>query len=225
MVSRKPVGFTLIELLIVVAIIAILAAIAVPNFLEAQTRAKVARAYSDMRTVATGLESYQVDNNKYPPLTRVGSTYVFFYAPYALTTPVSYVTAGPLYDLFKINKSPDNEELIAFGLKSPEFFRRFEYFSDRAWRALQPRNATHTQWLVFDQVSGTYVSYISRDERHQGAWYLSSYGPDLKAGPELPSGSNQPNSLILYDPTNGTVSRGDIVRTQKDAKGDGVMVR
>ncbi len=60
-------GFTLIELLIVVAIIAILAAIAVPNFLEAQTRAKVSRVKSDMRTVATALESYRVDGNKYPP--------------------------------------------------------------------------------------------------------------------------------------------------------------
>ena len=59
-------GFTLIELLIVVAIIAILAAIAVPNFLEAQTRAKVSRVKSDLRTYATAIESYAVDNNRPP---------------------------------------------------------------------------------------------------------------------------------------------------------------
>ena len=62
--TRKRVareGFTLIELLIVVAIIAMLAAIAVPNFLEAQARAKVARAKADLRTIATALESYSVD--------------------------------------------------------------------------------------------------------------------------------------------------------------------
>ena len=59
-------GFTLIELLIVVAIIAILAAIAVPNFLEAQTRAKVSRCKADMASVATAIESYCVDNAHYP---------------------------------------------------------------------------------------------------------------------------------------------------------------
>ena len=62
----KTKGFTLIELLIVVAIIAILAAIAVPNFLEAQVRSKISRAKADMRTLATAVESYVVDNNQPP---------------------------------------------------------------------------------------------------------------------------------------------------------------
>jgi len=60
MVDKRR-GFTLIELLIVVAIIAILAAIAVPNFLEAQVRSKVARVKSDLRTLATAQEAYFVD--------------------------------------------------------------------------------------------------------------------------------------------------------------------
>jgi prepilin-type N-terminal cleavage/methylation domain-containing protein len=59
-------AFTLIELLIVVAIIAILAAIAIPNFLEAQTRSKVARTKADMRSLKLSLEAYRVDNNTYP---------------------------------------------------------------------------------------------------------------------------------------------------------------
>ena len=67
-------GFTLIELLIVVAIIAILAAIAVPNFLEAQVRSKVSRARSDMRSLATGIESYYVDNNQYPASAKTGGS-------------------------------------------------------------------------------------------------------------------------------------------------------
>ena len=62
-------GFTLIELLIVVAIIGILAAIAVPNFMNAQVRAKVARAESEMNGITTSLESFFIDNNMYPLMT------------------------------------------------------------------------------------------------------------------------------------------------------------
>ena len=65
--ARYRGGFTLIELLIVVAIIAILAAIAVPNFLEAQTRSKVSRVKNDTRALSTAIEAYHVDHNEYPP--------------------------------------------------------------------------------------------------------------------------------------------------------------
>ncbi len=57
----------LIELLIVVAIIAILSAIAVPNFMEAQTRSKVARIIDDHQTIALSLENYQMDHSHYLP--------------------------------------------------------------------------------------------------------------------------------------------------------------
>ena len=59
-------AFTLIELLIVVTIIGVLAAIAVPNFLNAQTRAKLSRVKSDLRAAEVALEAYHIDNNAYP---------------------------------------------------------------------------------------------------------------------------------------------------------------
>lgn len=59
-------GFTLIELLIVVAIIGILAAIAIPNFLSASTKAKYSRAIADTKVIVTQAQLYNNDNGKYP---------------------------------------------------------------------------------------------------------------------------------------------------------------
>lgn len=58
MLKRRKKGFTLIELLIVIAIILILIAIALPNFLEAQIRARVTKANGEMRSLATALFDY-----------------------------------------------------------------------------------------------------------------------------------------------------------------------
>ncbi|MDX1973973.1 MAG: prepilin-type N-terminal cleavage/methylation domain-containing protein, partial [Candidatus Sumerlaeia bacterium] len=91
--NKKTRGFTLIELLIVVAIIAILAAIAVPNFLEAQTRSKVSRVKSDMRTATTAIELYHLDNNAYPTGfgLSVSDTDRWRFGLWLLSTPIAYV--------------------------------------------------------------------------------------------------------------------------------------
>jgi len=67
LVKRRE-GFTLIELLIVVAIIGIIAAIAVPQLLNAIQRAKQKRTMADMRSIGESLEIYQIDFNVYPNL-------------------------------------------------------------------------------------------------------------------------------------------------------------
>ena len=69
---RKESGFTLIELLIVVAIIGIIAAVAIPNLLNAIDRGKQKRTMADIRSIGTACEEYQVDNNFYPVQTTQG---------------------------------------------------------------------------------------------------------------------------------------------------------
>ncbi len=62
-------GFTLIELMIVVAIIAILAGILIPNFVNARSQAQTAACESNLRSIATALELYYADNQIYPTAT------------------------------------------------------------------------------------------------------------------------------------------------------------
>jgi prepilin-type N-terminal cleavage/methylation domain-containing protein len=78
---RKNEGFTLIELMIVIAIIGILAAIAIPQFSAYRTRSYNAAAEADLRNAATAQEAYYVDNQTYvasPETALIGSTYGFY---------------------------------------------------------------------------------------------------------------------------------------------------
>ncbi|MBZ0256858.1 prepilin-type N-terminal cleavage/methylation domain-containing protein [bacterium] len=107
MKKSKASGFTLIELLIVVAIIGILAAIAVPNFLNAQIRARVARVQADFNAISVALESYRLDRNYYPPWKTFEGDNIW---PVAwrlrpLTTPVSYMSNVPTVDPFITSQS------------------------------------------------------------------------------------------------------------------------
>ncbi len=64
---RRRAGFTLIEVLVVVAIIGIVVAIAIVNYLNAIERARQRRSMADMRGISTAIEAYAADFDRYPP--------------------------------------------------------------------------------------------------------------------------------------------------------------
>jgi type II secretion system protein G len=226
-------GFTLIELLIVVAIIAILAAIAVPNFLEAQVRSKVSRAKADIRSLATGLEAYYVDNNHYPTsycltvskllpcgwTNPVSNYWIDGWLPriIPLTTPVAYMTSIP-EDPFFPNSIYTRYDPVNNPDVSPQRLKMFSCYS-----------YAEDYWGYYDP--NYFPLGLKSPEGADVRWVLSSLGPDyymnydynqlLAAGlptPHTPA-DWQARHNMTYDPTNGTVSIGDILRYGGDAGG------
>jgi prepilin-type N-terminal cleavage/methylation domain-containing protein len=216
---KKVKGFTLIELLIVVLIIAILAAIAVPNFLEAQVRSKVSRVKADQRSYATAIEAYYVDNNLYPSM-GLGNAG----ANGGVTVPGTATPNEGIWKVYTFRVWATAAEVNKFHTLTTPISYIGTYFPDA---------------FAKGHKAATFAYY-----QDTNGWIIASYGPDVDdtgnnpgdlgiydgggidtvyrsniAQPSLTltcgHGTAGAGEAFTYDPTNGTISPGDVYRVKQ----------
>ena len=197
----KKKAWVLAEWLTALALLAVIAMIALPNYFEAKTRGDVSQVLADLRRLETAMTSYRLDNGRWmpdmfeyivyrtPSIPVSGSNDPFIYGP--LTTPVTYlgtIPLNPFESVRRVDNTPVQNHLC------------YHYYGQGWQKMAASAGASYNS----DNFLGQWI-FLSSGPDHifdYGEW--SMYIPEREA-----NGGASPRE---YDPTNGAVSSGDIVR-------------
>lgn len=229
-------AFTLIELLVVLTIISILSTIAVPNFLDAEIRAKVSAARNNMRVLAHNIELYQVDYNKYPAGfttffegLNVGNgglgwpDYPGSYANIIIGDVILPPQGSSIQRLDPFRARP----LPSWGSAGGLVYFNHHFMNELLAAGGQWDNSEPENWKAAKELAGEWSMHsIGPAQIGYFIGHIAGPGFDIAIHDGFGTSANSEKRLFReYDPTNGTVSEGYIFRTQKNPGGLGVDPR
>ena len=185
-------AFMLFELLVILAMLALLTAIAIPRFLDSQRRTNASRVRSDFRAYAVAIESYSADNGRQPRELNNGWYGDMLPDPVtAQLLPVSGVMSNVISTpvaYLSVARIPDPYQVTYTGVAST---------LDYIYQDMQERAAR------------TPTGFWPAAAAYYGKWRIVSVGPDRSFS--IPGVTN--GAQMSYDPTNGVLSRGNLYRS------------
>jgi prepilin-type N-terminal cleavage/methylation domain-containing protein len=194
---RVSKGFTLAELMIVMAIILIVSAIGLANYGLAVARAKTARVVAEFRTLQVGIDAYAVDHNSLPRMAHFD-----FYQDPALDTVLGVPVRGVMSTVLTtpvayVSASQWLDPFMSSSVQAALDERLYTYQTLETYEKRQPASKF---WPVARSFYGDYR--------------LISVGPDTKFDHGFANSAQLP-----YDPTNGTLSLGNIITSKQTQPG------